>query len=388
MQSALRKSVIAVSIGLAVGLAPTAYATNGLAPTGVGQEQKAMGGAAAGNASNTMSMATNPAAAAFINDGYDVGLEVFQPNRSAKLGSTTFDGDGKSTFLIPEAGYKRKLNEKVDVGVVVYGNGGMNTQYSVNPGFGVGKAGIDYQQMYISPTASYKLNDHVAVGASANFIYHKFKAEGLSGFGIGNNGYDSSTGWGATVGIQGKVTDKLSAGLLYSTKVNPGKLEKYNTLLPNRGEMGVPAATTAGIAYQATPKTLVVADVQRIHYKDVDAIGNPADPALFPSNQMGFGWDNQTVYKIGVKHLATPKTAIMAGYNHGKSPLQAEDTMLGVLAPGVVEDHVSLGVQTKLSPKSKLTATYMHAFENEVKGVPYSVKMDQNAVGIAYSREF
>lgn len=60
MQSVLRKSVIAVSIGLAVGLAPTAYATNGLAPTGVGQEQKAMGGAAAGNASNTMSMATNP----------------------------------------------------------------------------------------------------------------------------------------------------------------------------------------------------------------------------------------------------------------------------------------------------------------------------------------
>jgi long-chain fatty acid transport protein len=78
----------------------------------------------------------------------------------------------------------------------------------------------------------------------------------------------------------------------------------------------------------------------------------------------------------------------MAGYNHGKSPLQAEDTMLGVLAPGVVEDHVSLGVQTKLSPKSKLTATYMHAFENEVKGIPYSVKMDQNAVGVAYSREF
>jgi long-chain fatty acid transport protein len=388
MQSALRKSIIALSIGLAVGLAPTAYATNGLAPTGIGQEQKAMGGTAAGNPSNTMSMATNPAAAAFINDGYDVGLEVFQPKRSATLGATTFDGNGKSSFLIPEAGYKRKLNDKVDVGAVVYGNGGMNTQYSVNPGFGAGKAGIDYQQMYISPTASYKFNDRVAIGASANFIYHKFKAEGLSGFGIGNNGYDSSTGWGATVGVQGKVTDKLSAGLSYRTKVNPGKLEKYNTLLANGGEMGVPAATTAGIAYQATPKTLVAADVQRIYYKDVAAIGNPADPTLFPSNQMGFGWNNQTVYKIGVKHQATPKTAVMAGYNHGKSPLQSEDTMLGVLAPGVVEDHLSLGVQAKLSPKSKLTATYMHAFENEVKGNPYSVKMDQNSVGIAYSREF
>jgi long-chain fatty acid transport protein len=350
-------------------------------------------------------MATNPAAAAFIKDGYDIGLEVFQPNRNThnNTDSRDFNGDGKSTFLIPEAGYKRKLNDKVDVGVVVYGNGGMNTQYNNNvtmPGFGsfgTGRAGVDYQQMYISPTASYKLNDRVAVGASANFIYHKFKVEGLQNIRDGlmggnpnftNNGYDSSTGWGGTIGIQGKVTDKLSAGLSYRSKVTPGKLNKYSALLPKGGEMGIPAATTAGIAYQATPKTLVAADVQRIYYKNVDAIGNPADPTLLPSNSSGFGWDNQTVYKLGVKHQATPKTAIMAGYNHGKSPLQAEDTMLGVLAPGVVEDHLSLGVQTKLSPKSKLTASYIHAFKNEVKGAVYNLKMDQNAVGVAYSREF
>jgi long-chain fatty acid transport protein len=72
---------------------------------------------------------------------------------------------------------------------------------------------------------------------------------------------------GATVGIQGKATDKLSAGLSYRTKVTPGKLDKYSGLLPNAGEMSIPAATTAGMAYQAPPKTLVAADVQRIHLK-------------------------------------------------------------------------------------------------------------------------
>jgi long-chain fatty acid transport protein len=211
MQRALRNSAIISSIGLAVGLAPTAYATNGLAPTGLGQEHKAIGGAAAGYAANTMSMATNPAAAAFINDSYDIGLELFQPNRTAHYNptNTDFNGDGKSTFLIPEAGYKRKLNDKVDVGVVVYGNGGMNTQYHTNPSlglgtFGNGKAGVDYQQMYISPTVSYKLNERVAVGASANFIYHRFKAEGMQNFGIGNNGYDSSNGWGQLLAFKVK----------------------------------------------------------------------------------------------------------------------------------------------------------------------------------------
>lgn len=84
-----RKTTLAVSILLALG-AQSAFATNGLAPTGLGQTHKAMGGAAAGFAASPMSMATNLASASFSPDGYEVGAEVLFPNRTAYVASAFF----------------------------------------------------------------------------------------------------------------------------------------------------------------------------------------------------------------------------------------------------------------------------------------------------------
>lgn len=425
-----RKTTLAVSILLALGVQP-AFATNGLAPTGLGQTHKAMGGAAAGYAAGPMSMATNPASASFSPDGYEVGAEVFIPDRTAtfKLGGANIeaDGNGDEMFLIPEAGYKRDMKGGLSVGIVAYGNGGMNTAYDKGVPFGTMSFGspapgavvptsIDLKQVFVAPTASYKINDKVAVGASANLVYQRFEAEGLGTFGamgasndataLSDVGGDSSTGIGATLGVQGKLTDKLSAGLAYRSKVDMGKLEKYQGLFANGGEFDVPAATTAGIAYQATPKTLIAADVEQIEYSGVDAIGN--SPALANTGVKfgetggpGFGWDDQTVYKVGVKHQVNDGLALMAGYNHGKSPVTEDVTTVNVLAPAVVEDHISLGFEKKLTPKSKIVGSYVHAFENTVKGtgtIPtmvgqlpmsaYDLTMQQDAVGIGYSVDF
>lgn len=392
MRHALNKTLLASSVLLALG-SQAAFATNGLAPTGVGMEQRAMGGAAVANASNTMSMGTNPAAASFIDDGYDVGVEMFVPNRSVKTNAAfgpysgiKFDGNDESTFFIPEAGYKKQINDKVSVGVVAYGNGGMNTSYTTDPfggaltgTSGLGKTGVDYKQLFVSPTISYKLNDNHAIGLSANLVHHQFKAR-VDGIGLTTDGSyptESNSGVGATIGWQGKLSPNLSAGVSYRTKTNMGDFKKYAGL----GKMDVPAAATAGIAYQAAPNTLITADVQQIKYSGVEAIGD------------NFGWDDQTVYKLGVKHQATDNVALMAGYNHGKSPLGAEDTTFGVLAPAIVENHVSLGTEVKVGPKSKIIASYVHAFDKELKGDPakggiYDLKMSQDAVGIAFSQEF
>ncbi len=420
-----RKTTLAVAVLVALGT-QSAFATNGLAPTGLGQTHKAMGGAAAGFATSPMSMATNPAAASFTPDGYDVGLEIFKPDRSATFKGTAFgapadvtaDGNGDEMFLIPEAGYKRDMKGGLSVGIVAYGNGGMNTSYESGVPFGAGSFGglpgtatrIDLKQMFIAPTASYKVNEDVAIGASVNLVAQRFEAEGLGAFtgftsnpaGLANNGGANSTGVGATIGVQGRLSDKLSAGLAYRSKVDMSKMDEYSGLFPNAGEFDVPAATTAGIAFEATPQTLIVADVQKIEYADVDAIGNsPATPLPFGANNgPGFGWEDQTVYKIGVKQQLNDGLALMAGYNRGDSPVSGGVTTLNVLAPAVVEEHVSLGFEKRLTPKSKIVGSYIHALENTVEGtatVPppgpipmdaYDLRMKQDVVGVAYSVEF
>ncbi|RTZ67315.1 MAG: hydrocarbon degradation protein, partial [Aquificaceae bacterium] len=247
-QVMIKKTLLASSLAIALA-APAAFATNGLAPTGIGQEHKAMGGAAVGNPVNTMSMATNPAAASFINDGYDVELELFKPNRTVKgkagVNPGTYEGDEKPVFLVPGAGYKKQYNNKYAVGITMYGNGGMNTEFKNSPKFptpgglfpfngggaGAPNTGINLEQLFVSPTLGIKLNEKHSLGLSVNLVAQQFKATGLGALVGGSvpyqqnkanfftdKGVDTATGIGATIGWMGKLTDTTTAGVSYRLK--------------------------------------------------------------------------------------------------------------------------------------------------------------------------
>lgn len=422
MQYNLKRTFLATSLALAI--APAVYATNGLAPTGIGQIHKAMGGAAVANPENTTSIASNPASVTAIPNGYDIELELFKPNRTvykkAELGAAKYKGNEVPLFYIPGGGYKKSINDKLSFGVSTYGNGGMNTKFKNGPEMpselgmvpfssSGAKSGINLEQLFISPTIGIKLNDKHSVGIAANLVYQTFKSTGigsLAGFSadganFSGKGKSSATGIGATVGWLGQINESFSVGASYRMKTKMGKFKEYAGLFPDQGRMDVPAALTIGLAGQVSPKTKIAFDIQQIYYGDTHAIGNASsktdkngNPMPFGStNGPGFGWGNQTVFKFGVKHQKSPKLALMAGFNHGESPLGSDATFFGSLAPGVVEDHVSLGFEYKLSKKSQLLGSYTHTFANKVKGdlskgQPFDLEMDQDAMGIGYSRQF
>ena len=86
---------------------------------------------------------------------------------------------------------------------------------------------------------------------------------------------------------------------------------------------------------------------------------------------------------------------LRAGYSHNDNPIRSQDVTFNILAPGVIEDHVTLGFTYKTKSGGELTMFYMHAFENSVTGpslfnrfgVPAgneTIKMHQDSIGIAY----
>ena len=425
MQHIFKKTLLVSALTLAI--APAAYATNGLAPTGLGQVHKAMGGAAVGNPQNTTTMMTNPAAASFIEDGFDIGGELFKPNRTVTSslpvgpgspGGTEYNGDKASAFFIPEAAFKTTRGN-YSLGIAAYGNGGMNTSFENSPIFPTTPAGppfapfnggsgsttgIDLKQIFISPTISTKINPNHSVGLSINLVAQRFHATGLQAFAgnpranpakleaFSDPGTSTSTGIGATIGWMGKLNNKVTMGASYRFKTKMSDFDKYVGLFPG-GSMDVPAAATIGMSAKVSPRTTVALDIQKIYYTKIKATGNKfTAPGRFgDDNGPGFGWDDQTIYKLGVKHQVNPKLALMGGYNHGDSPVGPEDTFFGALTPAVTEDHLSLGFEYKLSKKSALTGSYTHTFGNEVKGdatQPFNLHMDQDAAGIGYSRTF
>ncbi len=422
-----KRTLLTSSISFVL-VAPVTFATNGLAPTGLGQEHKAMGGAAVGNPVNTMSMATNPASASFISDGWDVEMELFKPNRTVKrkdfpgLPGETFKGDEKSIFVIPGGGYKKQYNDKYAIGFSLYGNGGMNTEFKKSPVFPTGaqppnhiapfnggtgtNSGVNLEQLFVSPTLGIKLNERHSLGLSVNLVYQQFEAQGLEALtrnsgdpaNFTGRGVDSATGIGATIGWMGKLSDRTTMGASYRPQTRMGKFKKYAGLFPDGGRMDIPATFNVGFSTKITAKTTIAADVAQIYYSKVGAIGNSAQtPLPFGSNDgPGFGWDDQTVIKMGLKHQLNPKLALMVGYNHGNSPVDENDTFFNSLTPAVVEDHLSLGFDYKLNKNASIVGSYTHTFSNTVKGnmanavqpQPFDLTMDQDAIGIGYSVKF
>lgn len=150
MNLTLRRS-IALALATGIIVPTSALATNGYFSYGWGTKSKAMAGVATALPQDTLVSATNPAGMAVLGHQLDVGVSFFNPSdRGYKAnndyattiypgtsavvpaggfvtpGTYTSDGDW---FLIPSFGYNYVIDEKMTIGVSVFGNGGMNTNY-------------------------------------------------------------------------------------------------------------------------------------------------------------------------------------------------------------------------------------------------------------------
>ena len=170
------------------------------------------------------------------------------------------------------------------------------------------------------------------------------------------------------IGWQGHISDTVTLGAAYSSKVYMSKFDNYKGLFANQGDFDIPENFNLGVAWKATPGLTLALDYQRINYSGVDAISNssqqpgctanpPAGPAsasacLGGSNGIGFGWKSVDVWKLGAEFKASNALTLRAGYNHTDNPIGSRDVTFNILAPGVVTDHVTLGMTYALSPSS------------------------------------
>jgi long-chain fatty acid transport protein len=406
---------IAALIAIA-GLSTSAFATNGYFAHGYGIKAKGMGGVGIAYGQDALAAATNPANMVLVGNRWDAGVEYFRPQRESSFsagGATLakFDGNDSENYFIPEFGYNKMINNNMSLGVSVYGNGGMATDYgTINStpfAFGVGKAGVDLAQLFIAPTLSYKINDKHSIGLSFKIAYQTFEAFGIQGMcgafssnpaKCSNKDHDGSWGWGLGIGWTGKITPTLTLGAVYQSKTSMQNFDNYKGLFAEKGSFDIPESYGLGLAWQATPQFVIAADVQQINYSKIRAIANTNTEGgpLGANNGAGFGWDDMTVFKIGVAYDINKDWTIRAGYNHGSQPIPKSQTMFNILAPGVVEDHLTLGATWRLQNGGEVTFMYMHAFEKQVKGagstatppVEANIKMYQDSLGIAYGAKF
>ncbi len=429
----MRLRKVAVSLFAAGMMAsPLANATNGYFSHGYGMKAKGMGGAATAMAIDAMGGANNPASMVWVGDRLDVGIDWFSPKRGASRsggGAAFTEESGTNNFFVPEFGYNRMMSNVMSLGITVYGNGGMNTDYpsgssvaanqcglgapASNPLCGPGKLGINMEQLIIAPTLAYKLNESHSIGVSPLFGYQRFGANGLGAFAaissdpanLTDRGYDSATGWGVRLGWQGRISDSVTLGAAYSSEIKMSKFDKYRGLFAEQGDFDIPENYNIGIAIKATAGTTIAVDYQRINYGGVPSVSNPSTQPGCPgtgclggSTGIGFGWSSIDVFKIGIEHQYNNQWTVRAGFNHSDNPIQPRDTTFNIIAPGVVQDHITAGLTYAVSKESEITVSYMHAMKKTVTGAPNTVyfpmggteeiHMYQNSLGVAYGMKF
>lgn len=398
------KGLVACAVTAALTIPMTAMATNGYFSHGYGTKTKGLAGAGVALSQDAMSAATNPAGMVTVGDRMDLGVALFSPsprsyNDDAGTGlvgafSTSQESDN-DFFLIPHFARNWMLDADSSVGVSVYGNGGMNTEYKTGVynslSGSAGVTGINLEQLFINTTYSQKIDDKSSWGASLIAVYQTFEAKGLSPFAgfsvspnnMSNNGSDTSTGLGAKFGWQGEVSKGLTLAASYQTEIDMSKFDKYSGLFAEGGDFDIPSTWTLGLAWDIDSKSTLAFDIQQINYSEVASIGNgmsplgtactPGAPAvgagcLGGSSGAGFGYDDMTIYKLGYQWTANEDWTWRVGVSLTEQPIGSDDVVFNIISPAVMETHLTGGFTMKTGKDSEFTLAAMYAPSSSVSG--------------------
>ena len=314
--------------------------------------------------------------------------------------------------------------------------------------YGDGDAGVDLMQAFLAVNWAGKANDNFAWGLGPVFALQMFEANGLMSFmpytetfnecfffqppmscdptpsSLSGNSHDTSTGFGAAAGIWWAMGDAVSAGLAYQSKMSMSEFKDYSDLYAEAGGFDIPASLKFGLSFQGTNNVRLNLDIEHTEYGDVTSVGNgianifscpyavyggvlratgdqaaalaaaqasPPENCLGGSNGAGFGWEDMTVYKVGIEWTQSERNTYRFGYSYGEQPIPESEVLFNILAPGVMEQHLTLGMTRKGSNGGAWNFSLMYAPSNSVTGIsPFDptqeieIKMSQFEFEVSY----
>jgi long-chain fatty acid transport protein len=398
-----------------------AHATTGYFSHAYGTAGKGVAGVGVALPQDALAAADNPAGLAFVGARYDVGLSLFNPKRGYTVAGNpsgapgTFGlapghvDSGSNLFVVPHFGASWKVRDDNVVGLAVFGNGGMNTDYPVATFGGSSPTGVDLAQLFVASTYSRALGacKQHALGITAIFAFQRFEIRGTEAFAafsgdpsrVSNQGYDESFGVSWKLGYLARPTPRLSLGASYQARIRMQAFDRYSGIFAEQGDFDIPAAEAIGVALQVSPKVVVALDASRIEYGSVRSIANPLLPNLVTAplgsaDGAGFGWEDMTVLKLGVVVATAGPWTYRFGISTGNQPVTEGGVFPSIVAPAVVEEHYTFGLSRTLENGSAFHAAILRAPAKRVGGpnpleVPgaqtIELRMDQWELDLGFS---
>lgn len=423
---AVRATLPALALSFA---AFSAHATNGMNLEGYGPLGMSMGGASMAYDSGLAAMMNNPATLALTSQGTQLALALHHMGPDVTVTSPFVAESGGNSYFMPAVGWGRK-DGRLTYGVGMFAQGGMGTEYGRNSPFSMGTGEEVRSELgvgrLIFPVA-YEITPDLALGASLDYVWAMLdlgmvatreQVQGMTNGGMdigpGNTAYISfsddndftgkakGSGWAGKLGLTYKLSPILTVGAAYHSKTslsdlktsgNGASMTLYNGATPfysQAGKMSVidfqwPETYAAGLAWQATAKLMLAADVRRLMWSD--AMQNFRMSFSGAGFTMPQEWRDQNVYSLGVQYRVDDRLGLHAGFNYGKNPVP--DTWLNPLFPATVERHYTAGFDYRLGDQGCIAVALSYAPEvSDVNGSGMTITHSQLSGMVGYNHHF
>ncbi len=369
-----------------------AHATNGDQMLGVTAAQWGMAGAVVAAPQDAGTALTNPAGLSTLGIEevrFDLGFGMLNPPRSVTQNGVNYESESNA-YLMPAGGAAFKIDDALYFGMGMGGVSGSGVDFAdTAPGAG-SQAIVTTKQFYkIAPGFAYKVGERLSLGASLNIDFQSLAMYTPAYQFPQNQVY----GYGFSAGAIYQVNDAIQLGAVYISKQNMGEFTWNTTSGAFSLTMDGAAQAAIGLAMRPRKGTLVEFDIRRIWFSDVldsVAVERPTGYAGAVPASLNFGWDDQTVFALGVQQQVGAKTAVRFGVNYGESPIGPEDVANNKGSLAITELHVTAGLTRQLSDKVSGTFSYAHAFNNEVTSTDglTSIELEQNVFTLQVSYKY
>lgn len=375
------KAAVALALGVSLS---AAYATNGDQMLGVTATQWGMAGAIVAAPQDAGTVLTNPAGLGFLEfeeARVDMGFGFMNPPREAN----GVESDA-NLYMIPSGAMAFRTSERLTLGMGMAGLSGMGVDFDdIMPAAGNQNVVTTKQFFKIAPGFAYRASDKLSLGAALNIDYQSLAMD----MGATNMHLPQSQvfGFGATLGLVYKLSDRLQIGASYISQQEMDEF-KWNTSNGTfRMTMDAPAQTSIGLAFRPDPSWLIEADVKHIAFSDVLDKVDLKTPAG-TTQVMNFGWDDQVVYAIAVQKEVNPGTQVRFGVNYGESPIGTEDVNNNIGSLAITELHLSAGLTRQIGKKVSGSFSYVRALPNDLTSsvAPFNtIELEQHIVNFQVS---
>jgi long-chain fatty acid transport protein len=378
-----------------------------------GQKQIGMVGAGTGVAMDEAALFFNPGAVSFLEqNGVQAGVSpIFLKAAFNEAGSNIVEHNQNkvptpiqlyAVFGAPESRLRFGLGVYTPFGGHMYWDENWSGKYSVTS--------LALQVIYIQPTLSFKITDHIGIGAG--FVYSMGKVDLKRGVPLTLSNGQSATaqlkgdshdfGWNA--GIYVETVSGVSIGVTHRSQVTasvddgdaifnvPAALAsgfptKFTAKLP------LPATSTIGLGFYPSEKTTIALDVNWVHwnkYKELAFDYNTNE--RIENTRSPRNYQDAATFRLGIENQTTTKIALRAGVGYALSPVRK-----GYVTPEVPDaNRLLLSAGIGLRPTERLGIDFSFLYENLVSRTETNMETGLNGTfktlvyipGVAVSYKF